>query len=172
MGDLDRSVLGALKKVVGRTLSEITVRALDGELGSRDELTDPDLYIGGEVRLRFDGDQDLFVSWTENDGWEDHFSLGGREASHFTTGSLQEWGTSDLEPWSRCAGTRLSSARILGSDGTPHIVELAFEKARLWLGDGYKHEFGDGDDLLIRWDANRPSLSDWEVMWSSPDMAR
>ncbi len=59
MGDLDRSVVGALKKVVGRTLSEIIVRALDGELGSRDELTEPHLYIGGEVRLRFDGDRDF-----------------------------------------------------------------------------------------------------------------
>ena len=131
VGDLDRSVVGALQKVVGRTLPEIIDRALDGELGTRDELTDPDPCIGGEVRLRFDGDQDLFVSWVENDGWEHHFSLGGREASHFTSGSLQEWDTTDLPPWSRSPGPRLSSARILGSDGTPHIVELAFKKARV-----------------------------------------
>lgn len=167
MPDLGRSIVSALENVVGRTLTKITVRALDGELRSRDELSLPDLFIGGEVRLRFDGGLDLFVSWVENDGWSHHFSLGGRDASHFTPESLHEWDTSDLEPWSQCTGTSLSSARILGSDGTPHIVELAFENASLWLGDGHQHEFGDGDDLLIRWAGAHPNPSDWEELWSS-----
>lgn len=167
MGDLDRSVVGALEKVVGRTLSEITVLALDGEIGSRDELTDPDLYIGGEVLLRFDGDQDLVVSWVQNHGWPVFCSIGGQGTSRFEPGALQDWDTSDLDPWRSCLGTRLLSARVLGCDETPHIVEFAFEGMNLWLGNGHQHEFGDGDDLLVRWNAARPDLSGWEVMWSS-----
>jgi hypothetical protein len=167
MGDLDRSVVGALKKVVGRTLSDIAVPALDGEIGSRHELRDPDLYIGGEVRLRFDDAQDVYVSWVQNQGWPVFCSIGGQAKSHFKPDSLQEWITSDLEPWTRCLGTQLLSARVLGRDETPHIVEFAFETVSLWLGNGCQREFGDGDDLLIRWDANALDLSDWDAIWSS-----
>lgn len=170
-GDLDRSVVGARRNTIGRTLTEIAVRALDGEIGSRDELADPHLYIGGEVRLRFDDTQDVFVSWVQNDGWEVFCSIGSKATSYFTPDSLQEWDTADLDPWSQCLGTRLSSARVFGIDRTPHIVEFSFETASLWLGNGYQHEFGDGDDLLIRWDAQRPTLTAWHMMWSSTDPA-
>jgi hypothetical protein len=46
-------------------------------------------------------------------------------------------------------------------------VEFAFETVSLWLGNGCQREFGDGDDLLIRWDANALDLSDWDAIWSS-----
>lgn len=172
VGDLERSVVGALQKVIGGTLSEITVRALDGELGSGDELTDPDLYIGGEVRLRFGSDQNLFVSWVQNHGWPVPCSIGGQTTSLFRPGALKDWDSSDLEPWRRCLGARLLSARVLGRDETPQIVEFAFESVTLWLGTGHQREFGDGDDLLVRWDGARPDLSGWQVMWSSRTLPR
>lgn len=167
MGDLDHAIVSVVETALGRTLSGIFVRSLDGELTSREQLSDPDLYIGGEVRLRFDDEHDLFVSWVQNQGWPVFCSIGARANSHFLSGALQDWDPSDLEPWCGCIGSALSSARVLGRDGTPHIAELSFGTATLWLGNGYELEFGDGTDLLIRWNALRPVSSDWEVMWSS-----
>ncbi len=150
MGDLAESVTRSLSDVAGGTLRRVVLRALNGEVADRDEFDDPKLYIGGEVRLEFES-QSVFVSWAENDGWRDHFSIGVRPESLFAPhATLCDWDVSDLDPWRRCVGQRLRAARVFVFGETPHVVELVFDGQSFWMADGFEQVVGDGDDLLIR----------------------
>jgi len=166
VGDLTECVTRALSAVVGSTLRQVVIRALDGEVADRAELSDPMLCVGGEVRLEFGG-RLLFVSWVSCDGWSDHFSIGVRHQSLFVPGALlRDWNVSDLEPWSKCVGKRLRGAKVFSFEGTPHVVELSFDEQVWWMADGYQHAIGDGDDLLIR-SGSFPVSGGVEVAWAT-----
>jgi hypothetical protein len=165
VGDLARSVTRSLSEAIGLSLRRVVIRALDGEVGDRAEFADPLLYIGGEVHLDFGG-RSVFVSWAENDGWADHFSIGVNGKSLFLPGALRDWDVSDLDPWSGCAGKLLSGVRVFALAETPHVVELSFDDHRFWLADGYQELVGDGDDLLIR-SGPVPELDGAKLVWSA-----
>lgn len=150
MGDLAKSVTRSLSGATGEALRRIVVRALDGEIRHRDELTDGRLYIGGEVRLDFEG-QSLFVSWVQNEGWPVSCSIGVRPESLFVRDArLVDWDVGDLLPWSECLGQRLLAGRVFAIDETPQVVELSFGSKGFWMASGHQQEVGDGTDLLIR----------------------
>jgi hypothetical protein len=149
----------------GATLRRVVIRALEGEFAHRTELQDPELYIGGEVRLEFEG-RALFVSWASRDGWESHFSIGVRPESLFVTdATLRDWDVSDLEPWSLCTGQPLQGVRVFALGETPHVVEFGFVDQAFWMADGYEQSVGDGDDLLIR-SGRFPGIDGARMVWS------
>lgn len=165
VGDLARSVTSALTAVAGSELRRVVLRALDGELTERAELSDPRLYTGGEARLDF-ADRSIFVSWATREGWETHNSIAARTHSLFAPdASLRDWDVSDLTPWSRCIGRPLDAARVFSFHGTPHVVELSFGEQTFWLASGHQHHVGDGDDLLIRAGRFAPSETA-ELAWT------
>lgn len=164
MGDFDKSVTRSLSEVLGKVLRRVVIRALDGEVADRAEFADPRLYVGGEVHLDF-GVDSVFVSWAENDGWPDHFSIGSSCRSWFSPGALRDWDVSDLDPWSGCTGNPLSGVRVFTIAGTPHVVELSFDGHRFWIADGHEQRIGDGDDLIIR-SGPVPELDGAKLVWS------
>lgn len=150
MGDLAKSVTRSLTDTLGVPLRRVVVRALDGEISHRGELTDPQLCVGGEVRLDFE-DHSVFVSWVQDEGWPVFCSIGVRPESLFMQDStLVDWDVSDLAPWSQCIGQRLLAARVFVIDETPHVVEFSFNGEAFWMASGHQKDVGDGTDLLIR----------------------
>ena len=150
MGDLAKSVTCALANTIGVPLQQVVVRALGGEISHRDELADPLLYIGGEVRLDFEG-HSVFVSWAQSEGWPVFCSIGVRPETFFAQNStLVDWVVSDLDHWSGCVGQRLLAGRVFAIDDTPHVVEFSFEGQAFWMACGQERNVGDGTDLLIR----------------------
>lgn len=164
MGDLAKSVTRSLADTIGEPLSRVVIRALDGEISNRDEFTDPRLYIGGEVRLDFEG-QSVFVSWVQNEGWPSFCSIGVRSESLFMRDStLVDWDVTDLPPWSECIGQRLLAGRVFEIDETPQVVEFSFDSQTFWMASGQEQEVGDGDDLLIR-TGFFPGLRSARLVW-------
>lgn len=127
MGDLANSVTRCLADVVGLTLRGVVIRALYGEIVDRGERVDPELYVGGEVRLDCES-RSVFVGWVQNEGWPVRCFIGVRAESLFRRDStLVEWDVGALDPWRRCIGQRLLAARVFTIDGTPHVVEFSFD---------------------------------------------
>jgi hypothetical protein len=158
-------VTGAIERRLGRVLQEAWYNCIEGEIEASG-LEDPTLFIGGDVELRFAQTPNLFVGWDENAGWECPFSLVVTETSAFS-GGLAPWSATRLYPWSEAIGTVLRRASVYGRDGTPFILQLAFESDRsIFIGTGWQQTFGDGDDILIRSSENMVDLSDWDLLWS------
>ena len=150
VGDLAKSVTRSLADVVGVPLRRVVIRTLDGEISNRDELTDPWLHIGGEVRLDFEA-QPVFVSWVQKEGWPVFCSIGVRSESLFMRDStLVDWDVGNLVPWSMCIDQHLLAARVFTIDETPQVVEFSFDGQDFWMASGHEQDVGDGDDLLIR----------------------
>ncbi|MCK6446069.1 MAG: hypothetical protein L6Q99_06715 [Planctomycetes bacterium] len=143
-------VLAALRAVVGRRLSGLSFGLLrvGGTLESAD-LSRGDVCFGGELILAFGEGASVHVTWDENAGWEHHFSVQARSTSAFRADALAAVDASRVAPWSGYVGSVLERAHVLGLDGVPHVLELEFEDAALWVGDGHRGEWGDGDDLVV-----------------------
>ena len=102
MGDLAESVTRSLAGAIGGALRRVVIRALDGEISNQVDLTDPQLHVGGEVRLDFE-DRSVFVSWVQNEGWPVTCSIGVRPSSLFKQDStLVDWDVGS----SSCLGAR------------------------------------------------------------------
>ena len=164
MDDLADSASRALSGVIGARLRCVTLRTLPFEVSDESELADPLLYIGGELRLEFEL-QSVFVSWAENDGWGDHFSIAVRCASHFRADALCDLDVSELATWRERVGQPLVAARVFAIDGTPHLVALSFGGRWCWMADGSEERVGDGDDLLIR-TGPVPDFDGAALLWS------
>lgn len=165
---LDEAVIRHLRPAVGRRLTSVIYAALDGEIVDASDLTERVVCIGGEVILHFEAlEWPVFITWAENAGWTDHFSIQVLSESACRVGTLVGWPANDLPLWRRHIGSPLVLVRLFGLNGTPHILELAFPDGQVLLGDGFEVTFGDGDDLVAR-AGDDPSLLDgWDVMWSS-----
>ena len=165
---LDDAVIRNMLPTLGRSLTSVTYAALEHEIGEARDLALSVVYIGGELILRFKGvEQPVVVTWAENAGWPDHFSIQVRRDSAFTLGALVNWLANELPPWRVHIGSPLMRVRLFAQNRTPRVLELAFRNGRILLGDGYAGTFGDGDDLIVR-AGDDPSLLDgWELMWSS-----
>ena len=163
---LKQRVTGTLEKICGATLTGFRYRCLDGDASKQSHLKVSNLYIGGEVHLTFEGEP-CVVTWDENAGWEEHFSIYAGPSGLFKTDAdMKWWDAATLLPWSSALDTRCESVRVLGQFNTPHIIEFKFEKSTISLADGSEERFGGGDDVLIRGENDMPSLTDWTVMWA------
>jgi len=162
-------VIRILGATVGRSLGSVVYAALADEVGQVSELATPEVSIGGELVLRFEGSPDpVVVTWAENAGWPDHFSLQARSDSAFTPGALRAWPASTLPPWSNHVGRPLIGVRVYAQNETPHVLELVFPGGSVLVGDGTERGFGDGDELIVRVGGDSGLLSGWQLLWASP----
>jgi hypothetical protein len=126
--------------------------------------------LAAKYAWNFESGHTQYISWDENAGWSDHFSIQCSSSSCFCQGSLSDYDVSTLHPWSAYVGQRLKAWRVLGSNGTPHIIEMLWEPDLVILfGDGYELEIGDGDDLVVTTD--RRASDTFEAMVSSDEAA-
>lgn len=106
-------------------------------------------WLHGEVVLTFDELPPLFISWGENEGGEDHFSLLPSVSSTYEPDTIMSFSAAGAPEWLPHMNQPLFSAQLLGSNSTPHILVLQFPTGGVVIGDGYEQEFGDGDRVLI-----------------------
>ncbi len=151
---------------LGDRLLRATYQCLEFEIGSASELEDPNLYIGGELHLAFDGGL-LIVTWDQNAGWTDHFSLYAGAESLFLDATLTPWPGSNMPPWRDCVGRELTRATVFADDATPHVLALRFGDNVAIVGTGYRNSFGAGDDLLVRDKRGFAEVKTWDIMWDS-----
>lgn len=165
-GDLEASILRCLKPVVGERLAGATYWCIPGEM-TAEAISSPRLYIGGEVELAFAPDSRIIITWDENGGWSDHFSVQVRDRTAFRPDFLEPWPADGAPAWSKHVGSHLSAAAVFGWGDTPHVIQLSFPTGKVSLGCGSEFVFGDGDDLLIRDGAARDELDSFALLWSS-----
>ena len=168
MSLLSERVTSHLQKIVGQRLVEVNLFCFDYEIDSS-ALENLPFYFGGELNLNFENDVAI-ITWDENAGWQDHFSLYiGRDRLYLPTSSLVKWNISKFQPWVNCIHKKLTSAQvykdqIYEDNDTPHIVEFNFDNIVIFVGDSSEMRLGDDDDVLIT--TELPD-DDWEVMWKS-----
>lgn len=173
------SLVNPTSSVVGSKLLGVTYWCLFHET-SADAVLSEIFFHGGFTELRFESST-LLASWSENAGWEDHFSLGVDAApasSEAIAGYHEPFDASRGPLWLPHLHSTLAWARILGWNRTPHVLELGFALGAVVLADGYQAPWGDGDDL-VHWPAfsfwsSRPT-QDLQCMWRSslaPDLPR
>ena len=164
---LHSRLVGPVSASLGNRLTSAVYRCLESEITDEAQLEDPHLYIGGELHLFFGVDL-LVVTWDENAGWPDHFSLYAGTAPLFLKDTgMTEWPASHLSPWHTCVGEALERVTVFADDATPHVLAFRFGANIVVVGDGSQERFGDGDDLLIRDERGLADVESWLVMWDS-----
>ena len=153
MQRLSTRVLRALGGVVGARLRSVLYFHVTEEITPEDLLLEPQV-IRGEVQLDFDGCAPIWITWEENAGWTDHFSLQVR-ASPANLPGLPFLNASGCPLWQRQVGTVLESAEVLGERGTPHVLCLGFAAGTVLIGNGDGEHvpplklFGDMDQVVV-----------------------
>lgn len=164
---IEERLVSSIRKRLGERLASVTYRCLEHEIVEEKKLEDPELYIGGELHLSFESGP-LILTWDENAGWNDHFSLyAGFETLFLPDANMRLWEASHLLPWANCVGKSLLKATVLGDFSTPHAVVFGFGDSVVVIADGSEKLIGDGDDLLIRDERGLAEVKSWEVMWKS-----
>ena len=164
---LKSRIVDATAQILGKKLCSVEYRCFLDEFNDLKDLESSQRYIGGEVYLNFDTDS-YCVTWDENAGWNDHFSLYVGASSLFKPDAPMEMlEVSKLSPWGSLIGQVCRQVRVFGEFGSPHILELGFDNDCVYISDGNRERFGDGDDVLIRDQDNMIDLSSWKVMWDS-----
>ncbi len=147
---IEPHILRCIRPFLGQSLRQVTYACLLHE-AELDQISAPDFYFGGEVVMQFDGTQDpLVITWDENAGWEEHFSVQARTTSAFNAGCLQPFDASCAPIWKPLIGQTLTCVEVLGFITSPQIIALQFSRGRILVGCGYRTTFGDGDDIIIR----------------------
>ncbi len=166
---LQARIIQGVAPAVGQHLRGAKYLCLKHETDGSD-LEEPTLYIGGEAHLEFT-DRSLIITWDENAGWADHFSLyAGTESKFLPNSDMEWWDATKLEPWKGCVGRKLTRVEVYGESDTPHIIGLSFDSLTVYIGDGFELRFGGGD-LLVRCREDMIDLSSWSLMWNSADAA-
>jgi hypothetical protein len=147
---VERRIARLLRPFLGRELTRVTYACLLGE-ATTDQIVERDFYLGGEVRLDFRGMKDpLVLTWDENAGWEEHFSVQARTSTAFKPGSLELLDASAVPIWKPCIGQLLVEFGVAGFSTAPQIISLVFPGNEVLVGCGWQDRFGDGDDVLVR----------------------
>ncbi len=170
-------VVDPLVHLLGKRLLAARYWPLKNEMTAGD-LPGPWHYLGGEVELLFDGREPVRITWDENAGWAEHFSLRVHSSSSFMPDTLVLLDASDSAVWKPVIGTRVSSVEVFGFNNTPAVVVFRFEAGVVLVGVGYgsshKFLFGDGDDVIVMTNDEataRGELNDMQSLWRSPAAA-
>lgn len=87
MSLLAERITSHLKKVVGQKLIDVSLFCYEDEI-SASAIENLPYYFSGELILNFESDIAI-VTWDENAGWQDHFSLYiGCKHLYITTSNL------------------------------------------------------------------------------------
>jgi hypothetical protein len=164
-------LVGLTATVVGRKLAKVLYWCLFHEASTETAVAER-FFHGGFTELRFEN-ATLLVSWAEGEGWTDHFSL-SIEACPASMSSFEahheSFDVAESLLWRPHLGSVLEWARILGSNDTPHVLELGFAGGGVVLADGHEEPFGDGDDL-VHWPAKAfwsdSGSNDIQCLWRS-----
>ncbi len=111
---LDERVTGPLADLIGKRLLAARYWPLKSEM-TADDLRWPWHYLGGEVELLFDGRQPLRITWDENAGWAEHFSVQVVQSSAFVPASASM-------VWKPVVGAAVSSIEVFGFNQTPALA--------------------------------------------------
>jgi hypothetical protein len=147
--ELLRRLRAVVAPAVGRRLLGVTYWALVHEC-TAGEIAAGVGYIGGEVELAFDGVSPLLISWAENAGWENHFSIAVGSRSHFGSDALVPFPANAAPEWAPHVDAVLKRAECLGDASSPDALVFHFPSGAVLLADGQKNRIGDGDDLMVR----------------------
>ena len=165
MSLLSKRITSNLQKVVGLKLIDVALFCFEYEIES--SKMEVPFYFGGEVVLNFENET-IIVTWDENAGWRDHFSLYvGGELLYLPTSTLVKWNVSKLNPWCNCISHNLISTQVYGQKETPHMVKFDFNTTKVFIGDSSQMRLGDGDDVLITTELPKNFYSEWNMMWEA-----
>lgn len=169
MSLLSEPVTSHLQRVVGQKLIEVYLFCFEDEIDAS-EMENLPFYFGGELVLIFESNR-LIVTWDENAGWQDHFSLYiGCKPLYLPTSSLIKWNVSKLQPWRNCINQKLTLAQVYSQNKTPHVVKLNFANNVIFVGDSSEMRLGNGDHVLIINELSTNYYGEWTMIWetSSP----
>ncbi len=165
---LEDRITGALQALIGQRIAGVYYGTLQGEwLDAPAELAREFLYIGGEVELHLENGASVVVTWDENAGWTDHFSVRVSKSSSFTEGSLvrvdatrsaiwrplvedlitdvEVWGWGNMGGSAARAGDHAREAAV-----TPSVVIIRNRSSYgVVVASGQQERIGDGDDVLV-----------------------
>jgi len=162
---LETRILHGLKNALGYRLVSIKYLCLEDEIDDISEFDQSIHYIGGEVHFSFES-KNLIVTWDENAGWNDHFSVyAGQEPLFLPDARMSSWDVTERQNWSGFIGASLSSVHIYGENNTPHVLKFLFGDQIVFIGDGRKNAFCDGDDTVICFDENGFRSHQCEHIW-------
>ncbi|MGL5939621.1 MAG: hypothetical protein ACRC2S_04420 [Waterburya sp.] len=166
MSLLSERVTSHLQKVVGQKLIDVYLFCFEYEINVS-AMENLPFYFGGELILNFESDIAI-VTWDENIGWQDHFSIYiGYKRLYLPTSNLIKWNVSKLKPWRNCINQKLTLAQIYSHNETPHVVKLDFGNTVIFVGDSFEMRLGDGDDLLITTELSANYCGEWNIMWEA-----
>lgn len=162
---MERQVLAAVRPCIGqRLLSAFFCCLADPDECTEEELNDPDFYVGGEVRLVFEPNVPLFVTFEQGAGWELDLSLQARSTTASIPGALKQLDASETDVWKEHIGRRLRGVRVHGSCRSPLLLELRFREKSVLVGVGFEGKLCDGTDTMVRSGEHLERLADFEVL--------
>ena len=165
---LSKRITSHLQKIVGQKLKDVDLFCFDYEIDPP-AMENLPFYFGNELVLNFEKDIAI-ITWDENAGWREHFSLYvGCERLYLPISSLIKWNVSKLKPWQNCIDRELTFTRIYSQNQTPHVVKLNFADTVIFVGDSSENRFGDGDDLLITNELLDNDYGKWNMIWEVKD---
>lgn len=147
---LESQVIGPFRGAIGRALTAVEYGCFPFETVVLREGKSELLELDGEVRLRFEGDHSVFLSWAQFPRWKDANSLAVSLGSFSKTGALEYINVNSLPVWAACLSHRLTSVDVLGWNDSPAIARLSFSKTSVLVGVGYEQGFGDADCVIVR----------------------
>lgn len=163
---LNNTIIAALSPAIGRKLAGISYCCVENEASEKD-IPDPGFYFGGALRLRFDPEYVVWVTWNENAGWEQAFSVITLTEDTFSEGIFQCFEAHSTGLWEPFVGAALNGFDILGWEGTPSVIRLSFGFGSVLAGIGDQGRYGDGDDVFARPDTGRYLDGKEKLLWSS-----
>lgn len=171
---LNERVTDRLADLIGKRLVAARYWPLKSEM-TVDDLRGPWHYLGGELELLFDDHEPLRITWDENAGWADHFSVQVVGSSAFVPDSLMLLDASASAVWKPVIGTAVRAIEVFGSNSTPGVIVVRFDTGAVLVGVGYggsdKSLYGDGDDVIVMTAdeaTTRGELNARQSMWRSP----
>ncbi len=161
-------LLDAITTLPGTTLISVNYWCLKGE-ANESRICDKNFYLGGEVELVCTHpDSSVRITWDENAGFGEHFSVCARDGSIFTLGDLEVFDASDCPVWRPHIGQQIKSVRLFGFDNCPFVIVVSSLGGDISIGSGYQTQFRGGDDVFIEpFDMNSSAMESLSGMWDS-----
>lgn len=164
-GHLEAKLTGLLAPLVGRRLVAVHYLGPQGP-----DVLDGDVHsFRGEVELALQGGEPVRLTWDEDAGWSDYFSLQALRTSAGRGGLHLPQAASRAAMWRPFLETPLQRVEVLARGDTPHAVRLHFTAGVVWVGDGVHGFLVDGDEVVIKREADvsADERGELHLLWSA-----